>query len=476
MSNLDSERFTELLNDAIERHIKFYGTWAHVIQGTRDTEGLTQGVIDVPVDVGWATIPDGLYLFREHNGDLDMGSPIFECLINADDVAKMNAPNINDDTTILKAIEAARKSARPYDLKGKPVEAGYVFVGLAAYDAITAGDTEALEKFSEILSTARDRWRHTNETTVPIPQLEAIKPRTHYAPNAKTTEVLTEPVLFDNTATLEVGKKVGQLTIDFGLGWSDGEAPANIDISHPIDKEDVRVIASVVTLKEAGNTTVSPFQIAETMGYSNPPVELQAEIHERVMKLRQIDGRIDWTEQARRYGINNPDTGKPFEHAEITGHLIDCTVFNGTDTDGKRYIRYQLLSDPITYQHASKIGQVVQFPQRLVSLKPVEADGRVKARVSREQAQVRDAILWYVFSLSNPKNRLSATITYDKLFNRAGVDTSTAKRRKSAVKFTNDYLRALMGAGVIKAFSVNAPGRSHKPISVQVFVSKQRRR
>ena len=317
---------------------------------------------------------------------------------------------------------------------------------------------------------------HTSHSRANIPALEGIKPLTHYVPNAKTTQVLTDPRLFEGVALLDVGRKRGQLTIEFGLSLADEEPTASIETTEPLDREDVRVIASVVTLKNAGNATVSPFQIADTMGYSNPSPELQEEIHGRVMKLRRVDGRIDWTEQARRYGIVDPDTGKPFERAEITGHLIDCNVFDGTDVDGHRYIRYQLLSDPITYQHAHQLGQVIDYPQELLGVKPVNEDGRRKQRVTREQTQIADAVLKFVYGVKNPRSKLGDSIRYDTLFEHAGVDVTHPKKRQRAVVFVNDYLRALQQEDVIKGFQVVTQGASHKPVSVRIAVVTKRGR
>lgn len=317
---------------------------------------------------------------------------------------------------------------------------------------------------------------HERGKAAPMPQLEAIKPIQHYVPIAKTTHVLTEPSLFaPGGALLDVGRKAGQMTIDFGLSWTNGEPPADISTTKPIDREDVRVIAGIVTLKLAGNTTISPRQIAETMGYQNPTSEQQMEIHRRVMKLRAVDGHIDWTEQARRYKIVNPDTGLPYTRAEFTGALISANVFEGEDEDGNHFIRYQLLSDPITYQHAHMLQQVVRYPQHLLELRPIDQDGKRRKRVTSDQTSLMDSVLQYVHSVKNRKG-MGPTIRYDTLFEWADIDTSTSKRRATAVTFTNDFLRALVAEGVIDGFSVDAPGRSHKPISVTVYVKVQRKR
>ena len=357
--------------------------------------------------------------------------------------------------------------------KGGPLKIFDVLASLAITEAIETGDLDKADRLFSLFyspaGTDQDPYQDNP------PKLEAIRPTKHYVPNAKSTWALTDDRLFGpDGADLEVGKKSGQMTIGMKL-WYDEDTPATIETSSSLDREDVRIIASVVTLKQAGNRTISPYQICEDMGIEPTPAN-QEETHRRVMRLRRIDGHIDWTEQARRYGIVNPETGKPFERAEITGHLIDAMVFEGTDTQGNHYIRYMLLSDPITYRHAHEIGQVLDYPQRLRKLKPVSEEGRTRRRITDDQARLIDTILRYVHILKNPKNRMGNTIGYDTLFEQTGIDTSTKDRRRTAVRFVDDYLRALQADGAIQGFIVNKANRSHRPESVTIIVEEPRRR
>lgn len=337
------------------------------------------------------------------------------------------------------------------------------------------------EQMEGILTISKDLARPVVEAFIDIveheeepPELEALRPTTYYNPIAKTTQALTDPQLFDSGGVvLDVGRKSGQLRINFALSNTGEEPRAEISMTAPIDREDVRVIAAVSTLKNRGNTTISPRQIAETMGCIRPNAEVQKAIHGRVMKLRNIDGRIDWTAQARKYSIPNPDTGRPFERAVITGHLLDCTVFDGVDDMGNRYIRYKLGEDPITYQHAHLIEQVQSWPVRLNSLPPITEDGNKRKRVTQEQGNIRDAILTWVYAVKGKRNKMGNSIYYDTLFRHAGLVNMSSGQRRRAVAFVNDYLRALQGDGVIKGFSMTTAGRSHKPESVAISVSRR---
>lgn len=333
---------------------------------------------------------------------------------------------------------------------------------------VMAGTIEAAELI-------RKKRREKKKKGEAPPKLDAVAPNRHYVPIAKTTVRLTDPNLFESGMTLDVGKKKGQMQITFDLEYK-GEAIStggeNSKPSVSIQREDVRLISAVVTLKMAGNTTVSPFQIAEAMGYSNPSPEIQADIHERFMKLRDINGRIDWTEQARAYGVVNPDTGLPLTRAETIGHLVNANVFDGEDEGGNPCIRYTLLSDPVTYQHAHQVGQVIDYPQSLKAIKPIRDDGTVAKRMTREQTQIADTILEWIYILKGPSS-MNNTMSYDALFERTGLTFLNNRHRQTAIKFVIGYLRALQKIGEIDGFEAIQLGRAHKQTSVRIFVRKE---
>lgn len=304
------------------------------------------------------------------------------------------------------------------------------------------------------------------------PALEAIAPKKHLVSNSKPIHVLRHgqsPLLFEEEgAVLKVDRKSTQ--IQFAL-WQDEEA--SIEVSDKIDAEDVAVIEAVSTLKHAGNTVITPGQIIRNMGYKQSTSALVEEIHQRVLRLMSIKGRIDWTQQAKAWNLRNPDTGEPYEHAEIIGNLLNINVFDGTDVKGNRDIRYRVASDPITYEHARLVHQVIEYPPNLLDIVPIDEDGNEVKRVNRDQKKLERAILWYVFSLKNRKNGMNNYVTYEALFDYEGMKVNSDSSRKRAVKFVQAYLRALQRAGVIYAFTPEIErSRRHKQLGVTIHVEK----
>lgn len=345
---------------------------------------------------------------------------------------------------------------------------------LAIQDATNEGNTEKARRILQLAYRLGDtvKVEEGKEAAADLPSLDAIAVKTHVIPNSKPTQMLRKghsDLFFEPGGyPMNVG---GQATINFELM---AEEPVT-EIDGTIDTEDLAVIEAVTSLKNAGNAVISPWQIAVNMGYRKPSTDLQREIHQRVLRLRGIIGRIDWTEQAKRWKRVNPETGKLWDYAETSGSLLNVSAFYGVDTDGNEYIRYKINDDPITYTHASLVGQVVNVPSHVYDLMPIDEDGNIAKRVTQQQVKLIRAIAQWIYTVKNPKNKMSDTISYEKLFEYDGYEVGSESARKRAIKFIHGYLRALQADGEIAGFEpIVEPGRRHKQIQVRVFVKKPR--
>lgn len=363
-----------------------------------------------------------------------------------------------------------RMNLAPVELyEGKTATYDDLLVGLAIDDVLKEG---GIDKAVSFIYSSNAKGNQQEEA----PKLEAIAPEKHVVPNSKVTHVLRHgnaPLLFEQGGQpVKVDKRNTQ--IQFAL-WPDEDA--SIEVSEDIDAEDVAIIEAVATLKHAGNTVITPGQIIRNMGYGRPTPELVEEVHRRVLNLMSVKGRIDWTKQAKAWNLRNPDTGEPYEHAELIGNLLSMVVFDATDVKGNRDIRYKVAADPITYEHARLVHQVIEYPPSLLDLAPIDEDGNEVRRVNRNQNKLERAVLWYVFSLKNPKNGMSNYVTYEALFDYEGVTIGSRSARNRAIKFIHAYLRALQKAGVIYAFEPKIEqSRRHLQAGVTLFVEKPRKK
>ena len=355
----------------------------------------------------------------------------------------------------------------------RPLTFNELTVWLAYQDAKEAGNTELADR---ILWLAYPELRkgEDGKEAGEIPSLDTIAVSTHVSPNSKVSQVLRRghsgQLFTEGGMPLSVSKRKGQVQIQFELSHED----ASIQTSEDLDAEDVAVIEAVTTLRHEGNNVISPGQIAETMGYQPKP-EIREEIHRRVTRLMSIVGRIDWTEQARKWHITNPETGEVFEHAELRGNLLSLTVFDGIDAKGNRFTRYKIAGDPITYEHARLVGQVIEYPQELLSLPPIDRDGKELRRVNKNQKKLERAVLWYVYSLKNPKCSMSEQVSYEALFDYEGYVPTSASARQRAVTFIDAYLRALQRAGIIYGYVPQVEqSRRHLQTGVRIIVEKPR--
>lgn len=336
-------------------------------------------------------------------------------------------------------------------------------------------DARVVQEFYEV-SAAEDGLVPKALMRSDGPTLTKVKPRIHYWPNAKDSNTLTDPELFDaGGLTLDVGRRKGQTFINFALSMDEGAGSSSIDI----DATDRQIISAVSTLKEAarretGEPVISAYNICEAMGLKHPDAEARAEVDSRMNRLMGTVARIDFSDEARKRKLVNPETGLPYEVAIITRHLVEAQRFEGVDTGGNRYVRYRLLADPPTHEHAKAIRQEVTWPQRLNELPAVKPDGRTYKRSSTgRQLAIKHEILARTYSLRSKKSNQSDTILYDTLCRAVGVDPKNRSAKKGVVDFAEGYLRALENEGVIMDFQPFKRGSSQKKVGVRLFVQQQ---
>lgn len=352
---------------------------------------------------------------------------------------------------------------------GKPITYEEVMTWAAIHDAMDAGD---VDKAKRITKLAYPNIRFTDEPDEPA-AIEAIRPTAHIVSNSKPALVLDSPSLYDSDgAALNVGSRRkgrgAQLQIQFKLESGEG-------LPQETSREDVAVLDAIQTLKGAGNTVITPWQIAENMGY-NPTPELVDEIHGRVLHLMGTLGTIDWSQQAKDWGIVDKETGLPLEEAKIISQLAQLTVLDTTDAGGNRSIRYRIDGDTLTYQHANEVNQVIRYPPELLEMKPIDIDGKVRMRSTLDQKRIQRAVLWWVYVLKGKGNKMADSIHYEKLWAHDGYAPKNNSARKRAVTHTHDVLRALKACGEIEGFEPVCEGRAHRQTQVRVIVGKQRRR
>lgn len=422
----------------------------------------------------------GSYVLHPNVYHVEMreGGPLTMYALNAADTLEDVMQHMQEDGTIREQFEL-KLNLVPVMVgeRERPLTFDEVLVWVAVGDALEDGDTEAADRLVMAAYPAIKVARERKDA----PPLEALKAIRHFVPVAKSTWALTNSDIGESfDLAVGKGKRGEQLRISFGTDW-DEETRAELRDGDGnivrLNREHLQVIAAVATLMERGNRTVTPFQLCEVMGLDTSR-ENRAHVHGLVMQLRAIDGHIDWTAQARAYKVVNPDTGLPFDEAKIYGHLVEAQVFYGRDTSGEEYVRYQLIAEPPTYKHAKMLGQVVEYPQRLKSLRPIDESGK-ESRMTREQVAVADYVLQYVYQLKNQRNGLSPTVGYDTIIANASVDgpdktdTEGARRarRRRMVRFIDSYLRALQAAGEIRGFNTEfetGRGRAAKSVTIVV--------
>lgn len=388
------------------------------------------------------------------------------------------APTTSEELADALGISANKVKAQTVPIlasDGEQMSLPSLLVLLAHHDAIEEGDTETARLIADVFGIEGDDYGDLSDGAKP-PTLTRVKPETHYWATDKATRHITDIDAFDEGGILlDVGRPKGQTFIQLALQ----SGSSNIETSSPIDEYDRMIISAVATLKEAAKReasapVISAYNICRTMGIQKPSTKQQRDIDQRMARLMDTTATIDFTDEAHKRNLTNPDTGLKFDRAVIRRHLIEAEVFDGTDEAGNRYVRYRLLADPPTYDHAKQIKQVAQWPQRLMELIPVRADGTEYRRISTpRQTLIKHAILERVDGLKRKKSNQSNTILYDGLCRTVSVDPKKRDAKKNVVDYAEGYLRALKNDGEITDFQPFTEGSSQRKVGVRVFVKRQ---
>lgn len=494
------EEIAELLqpafNSALDKHVVFLdtGDMSNISKYAPGAEGFTMlYLLDAYAKLpGTDVCFDSQNIFfigTEHLTSDDLVNPmapVYQLLISEEStqdlvdnyfgVLAKQARAEQDEPCLYEALDRAVKGGWTPQLAiapmqkedGMAVNLGELLLSLAVQDAIEAGHDDMAALLAGITIEGAQEKRET------LPPLNSVKPRTRYWPNAKDSNVLTDPLLFEEGGlTLDVsrgrkGKVFTQLEL-FAPEGHDGEKPSITFY----DRDLISLIASIrqESEKVTGQPVVSLSRVCELL-YKNKKPETLAEVEAQMDALIVIPYRQDVTEEARARKLINPETGRPFtDKVIITGPLIPGIKFEGVDDRGNRTVRYRLYADPPTYEHAKLVGQVITWDENLYDLKPIREDGTLykRSNTKRQQA-IKSALLARVFSLKNKRSNISGTIIYDNLCREVEVDPAKRDARKNLVDFVEAYLRALAKAGVIVDFQPRVVGSQHKRISVDVFV------
>lgn len=236
----------------------------------------------------------------------------------------------------------------------------------------------------------------------------------------------------------------------------------HLQLSSPnVTQYDMAVLDAVYTLFVNKQSMFSPEMLLRIMSGNfeqDASPQKIGSITRSINKLRHIDIRIDYTDEARARKL----IGKN-RTAVITSYLLPVDEIESRAANGQTIHAYRLLTEPALYVYARNIQQIIDVPTVLLETHDTLSD-------TDEVIVLKRYLVKRIEGMKNPKNLLFSTkITYEwydvktksnkGMFAELGYDateyTESAWRNKKSKlhKFVLKLLTAFQQDGYIKSFT-----------------------
>ena len=308
-----------------------------------------------------------------------------------------------------------------------------------------------------------------------LPQLDACIPDKHREPNSKVSNAVFVPQDSESWLVLPTGG--GNVKVVVGDLTNDGDIAPSFDL----DSLDRRIVAAVYTLQSEGVRFTSRGLIVQELGYT-PTHDNKLEIGRRVTKLMgkwaDIDASGQRVQNEPAAEVIDPITGQKVTPRRMKRSVLPLSEWVFVTETGEELIRYEILGTPPTAWHAELTGEVLTYDRdRYIEVAPIGEDGKpiVQRRQSKQQANLKIVISNRVCSLrhASKKSHIDEFITWDKLFELAGIKIGGRTTKKRYMDFTTAYLRALKRSRDIYDFEIVTGDRqSRRSKGVRIIVRK----
>ena len=379
-------------------------------------------------------------------------------------------------------------------------------------------DPETQKLITDLL-TIRDAAREAARTADKkklLPQVYGEKPKTILVPNSAFANALrgidgkgeligAGPV---DIAVMNQGKP-NEITI-YAEAWMDEGYTLTTNKPYTgYDEAVLAVVASYYVDSINKNTAciVTDADIYRTLNDMKTGVSIsanqRAEVAASMKKVNNIWGRLNATDQLKKYKVTDQD-GNPVEGLAIEGRLLEFRIIKVV-VKGKIQQAYLIKDEPITYTHSKLTKQVITFPRSLLDVKETRrVNGKVELLdVSLSNTRARTAAKMYILKRigvmkndearaidarrkevnkcvrenkagtpSKPRpiaahRKQSRVILFDTLFNAAEI--TSPSRKTDMKKYVFSMLDFLEGKEVITSWKARK-GRGKTADAVEITV------
>ena len=372
-----------------------------------------------------------------------------------------------------------------------------------------------LKDAAEAIRKDREAARTADKKKL-LPQIYGEKPKTILVPNSAFANALrgidgkgeligAGPV---DIAVMNQGKP-NEITI-YAEAWIDEGYTLTTNKPYTgYDEAVLAVVASYYVDSINKNTAciVTDSDIYRTLNDMKTGVSIsanqRAEVAASMKKVNNIWGRLNATDQLKKYKVTDQD-GNPVEGLAIEGRLLEFRIIKVV-VKGKIQQAYLIKDEPITYTHSKLTKQVITFPRSLLDVKETRrVNGKVELLdVSLSNTRARTAAKMYILKRigvmkndearaidarrkevnkcvrenkagtpSKPRpiaahRKQSRVILFDTLFNAAEI--TSPSRKTDMKKYVFSMLDFLEGKEVITSWKARK-GRGKTADAVEITV------
>ena len=401
-------------------------------------------------------------------------------LVNAEKIAEeqgrdpISAKEFSDLGTGLLYLLICESANVPEESEGPDaIYAGYVAAGKAIRKFWPLSDADRKAENAEQKREARQKLKDLDgtdgkdpEETMPV--LRAARPELYLIANSLINNSMTSGLVNAGNIALDPSRRgkgayhvYATITLD----------PESYRLSKPFTSYDRRVFNGYCSLAAAGNTAFTAEMVFRAMngltGSENVSPQQIAAVTRSLEKQKDINVEIDATEEFRKRKIIGQKDTRYFG-----GRMLAVRLEYGI-VGGQVKRVYHLTEEPILYEYARLLGQIISVPTKMLAVKD-ESSGRVSSTDSF--SEVREYLLHRIGeqkSLSKRGGGRELTINIQTFYSEIGVDTSrtknTNKARKQAAQCL-DYWKSEKYISEYKFVQKNPDGRTSPITKIKIWL------
>ena len=332
-------------------------------------------------------------------------------------------------------------------------------------EALSIIETSIKESKRTLAKVKKNLGKTSKDDVSTVVKAVATRATEFFAPVDKISQSLFNPqktnTFYDNLKVIiEVGKKGGKQVktfVSINVDELQGVTLSNGVMVNPFN----RAIHNVaVSLYAAGNKHITPRMIYEAMnGYQRkhkPPEQLYEAIMESMRKLIHTFIKIDATEEADKFGLDN---------LRLENYLLPAKI-TAVSMNGQEVEAFSFMDEPPLYTYASKKKQISRCDIGLLA-----AD----VSMTPENVVIRDYLLEMVTTFKSKKSKLLNVIRYDTLYEYLELTAPTEETLRAKKRDVRAKVRTILNtwtkAGFIEGYEEEFENRT--AAKVRIFVAEK---